>query len=201
MAEQTYTIEQDLKEAEAMTKGLEDYLHGDELYGRVGGGGLFGGGNMPSLTIGALLMRLRRLRLFRDQMAPAQQARLEAIEKQHHAIRQEWRVHYEQKLLREANSRLDAMRTFFQEIQESPASAAGNYKPEVQRRSIVQEILTEMDALDIQSADLDAKVRQIDSRLRAAAPEAASFLWAASLQPAYPQRDYWWLYTKPRERV
>lgn len=200
MAAQTYSVDQDLKEAEAMVKGLEAYLQGDELYGTIRGG-IFGSGNMPSLTIGALLLRLRRLRLFRDQMTPEQVARLQAVEAQHEAIRKEWRMHYEAKLLREANSRLDAMRPFFQEMQESPALAASSYKPEILRRTIVQEILTEMEALDIHSADLEAKARQIDSRLRSSAPEATSFLWADSLQPAYPQREYWWLYTKPRERA
>jgi hypothetical protein len=201
MAEQNYTIDQDLKEAEAMVKGLESYLQGDDLYGKVGGGGLFGGGNMPSLTVGALVMRLRRLHLFREQMSHAQRARLDAITTQHDSIRKEWRVHYEAKLLREANSRLDAMRGFFQEIQDSPSMAAGIYKPEIQRRTIVQEILTEMESLGIQSADLDGKVRQIDSRLRSAAPEQTAFLWADALQSAYPQREYWWLYTKPREHA
>lgn len=201
MAEQTYSIDQDLKEAEAMVKGLENYLQGDELYGKVGGGGFFGGGSMPSLTVGALVMRLRRLRLFREQMTPQEQARLETVERQHDAVRQEWRLHYEAKLLREANSRLDAMRTFFQEIQESPALASGIYKPEIQRRTIVQEILTEMEALGIASAELDTKAKQMDSRLRSAAPEQTPFLWSNDLQPAYPQREYWWLYTKPRERA
>jgi hypothetical protein len=201
MAEQTYSIDQDLKEAEAMVKGLENYLQGDELYGRVGGGGLFGGGNMPSLTVGALLMRLRRLGLFRNEMSPEQHARLDAIKNQFELIRKEWRAHYEAKLLREANSRLDAMRPYFQEIQDSPATAAGNYKPELLRRTVVQEILQEMESLGIHSADLDNKVRQMDSRLRSAAPQQSPFLWASSLQSAYPQREFWWLYSKPREKA
>jgi hypothetical protein len=146
-------------------------------------------------------MRLRRLHLFRDQMTPAQQARLDSIEAQHEAIRKEWRVHYEAKLLREANSRLDAIKPFFQEMFESPAQAASGYKPEILRRTIVQEILTEMETLGIQSADLDSKMRQIDSRLRGSAPQQTKFLWADALESAYPQREYWWLYTKPREKA
>ena len=200
MADQSYSIDQDLKEAEAMVKGLENYLQSDEVYGKVGGG-IFGGGNMPSLTAGALVMRVRRLSFFRDQMKPDQQKRLDTLQSQFEAVRKEWRMHYEAKLLREANSRLDATRGFFQEMQESAATGASGWRAEVLRRTIVQEIIKEMDALGIASADLDNKARQIDSRLRSAAPEQTKFLWADALEPVYPQREFWWLYTKPRERV
>jgi hypothetical protein len=54
-------LERDLNEARDMANGLADYVRGDQLYGSVGGG-LFGSGNKPALTVGALLLRLRRLR-------------------------------------------------------------------------------------------------------------------------------------------
>ena len=50
MAEQKFSIERDVKEAQAMAAALVPYVYEDELYGRIGM-------NMPSLTIGALLMR------------------------------------------------------------------------------------------------------------------------------------------------
>jgi hypothetical protein len=201
MSEANYSIDNDLKEAQAMAKGLPDYLQGSELYGRVGSGGFFGGGNMPSLTLGAFLMRLRRLNLFRDQMTPAQQSQVDTIEEQHEKVRKEWRVHYENWLLKEANSRLDAMNPYFQEIRDTPSMAAGAYKPEAQRRTIVQEILDAMDELNIRSADLDTKVRRIDSRLRGVGLQPSDFIWASELQPAYPQKVYWWLYSKPRQNL
>jgi hypothetical protein len=198
MSEANYSIDEDLKEAQAMAKGLESYLQGNELYGRVGGGGLFSSGSMPLLTIGALLMRLRRLRVLRDQMTPSQQSQLDDIETQHEAARKDWRVHYDNWLLKEANSRLDAMNGYFQEIRETPSMAAGAYKPEVLRRTIVQEILEAMEQWGIHSADLESKARKVDSRLRSVGLQQSDFIWASILQPAYPQKDYWWLYSKPR---
>lgn len=200
MSEQTYSIDDDLKEAQAMAKGLEQYLPGSELYGRVGGGGLFGGGSMPSLTVGALLMRLRRLRLFEQQMSADQRAKLADIETQHAAAHKEWRRHYEEKLLREANSRLDAMRNYFEEVRDAAAAAESNYRPEILRRTIVQEILIAMEELGIKSAELTTKARSTDSRLRSVGLEESGFLWADALQSAYPQQEYWWLYRKPRAR-
>jgi uncharacterized membrane-anchored protein YhcB (DUF1043 family) len=194
MSEANYSIDDDLKEAQAMAKGLESYLQGSELYGRVGG--MF---STSMLTIGTLLMRLRRLRLFRDQMAPMQQSQLDAVEAQHETIRKEWRTHYDAKLVKEANSRLDGISAYFQEINESQGSAAGSYKPEALRRTVVQEILDAMEEWRIHSADLDTKVRRVDSRLRGLGLQPSDFIWASALEPAYPQKVYWWLYSKPRK--
>lgn len=199
MSEPNYSIENDLKEAQAMVKGLESYLQGSELYGRVGGGGIFSGGNMPSLTIGALLMRLRRLNFFRDQMSPAQQSQLDSIEDQHEKTRKEWRAHYENWMLKEVNSRLDAMNPYFQEVRDTPTIASSAYKPEALRRTIVQEILSAMEEMSIRSADLEAKARRVDSRLRGLGLQPSEFIWASTLEPAYPQKVYWWLYNKPRQ--
>ena len=64
MGETNYDRSKDLNEARKMADSLEPYVLGDQVYGSVGGG-FFTGGNMPSLTIGALLMRVRRLREWR----------------------------------------------------------------------------------------------------------------------------------------
>jgi hypothetical protein len=191
-----YSVDQDLREAEAMTKGLENYLKGDTLYASTGGG-FFAFGNMPTLTVGALLMRLRRLGVLRMQLSTEQREHLAELNRQHEAIRSQWRAHYEKKMLWEANSRLDSMRHYFAEAV-SPDMAANSYSPEQLRRTIVQELLGAMDDLRIQSADLDTKVNQIDSRLNGIATERTGFLWDSQLEPAYPQKDYWWLYRKPR---
>src|SRR3990172_2368406 len=114
-----YSIDRDLKETEAMAGALASYVRSDELYGRVGSGGMFAGRDMPSLTVGALLMRLRRLNALRDEMTDSQVARLKKAESQHGAVSNEWRRHYQQKMLREANSRLDAMSAFFDECDKS----------------------------------------------------------------------------------
>lgn len=194
---QNYSFDQDLREAEAMVDALENYLKGDDLYTSIGGGFL-GFSNMPSLTVGALLMRLRRLNNLRMQLNTEQRERLHEINEKHEAIRDKWRAHYEKKLLWEANSRLDAMRHYFSEAAQSMDMAANAYKPEQLRRTIVQDILSALPDLNIHSADLDAKVREIDSRLSSLAGDRTGFLWDAQLEPAYPQKDYWWLYRKPR---
>ena len=193
-----YSFEQDLKEAEAMTGGLEDYLKADELYGSVGGG-FFNFQQMPSLTVGALLMRLRRLHALRDQLNAGQQQRLDTVTDQHNSIREAWRAHYEKKMLWEANSRLDAIRPYFREVSQNQDMALGAYGPEQHRRTIVEEIHIAMEALNILSEDIEKKMREIDGQLAAIATDASGFLWSTELEPVYPQKDFWWLYRKPRQ--
>lgn len=200
MADQTvYSIATDLKEAEAMAKNLVPYVHQDQLYGRVGGGGMFAGGAMPSLTIGALLMRLRRLRVFADRLDRAQLDRLEDLEERNTGVFKEWRAHYEAKLLKEAQSRLDAIKQFFDECDSDPRLCASVYRPEALRRTIVQEILIAMQEIGLSSDDVVRKARAVDARLRRYVTPA-DFLWAAELQPAYPEETFWWLYNRPPAR-
>jgi hypothetical protein len=196
---ENYTITQDLKEAQAMVERFGDYVQGSELYVQVGSGGFFGGWGMPSLTTGALLMRLRRLEALRMQMDTKQREQFQAIVSQHRAVKQEWRQHYERKLLREAHSRLDAMQHFFQEMRENPRDSSGNYKIEVSRRTIIQELLREIAEMNLQSEELDQKAKRTDAAFASTLPTDAGFQWAALLESVYPRQEFWWLYRKPRK--
>jgi hypothetical protein len=194
MSEPKLNLDRDLKEAGDMAAGLADYLRGDQVYGSIGG--MFGSGNQPALTVGALLLRLRRLHALQDKLTDAQRAQLAAVEAQHEAVRREWSVHYEEKLLREANSRLDAMRAYFEECSQSPRQCANSYLPEAARRTIVQELVIAMDALNVASEDLNRKARDTDGKLRRYV-QASDFVWAQELATVYPRADFWWLYMRP----
>lgn len=197
MAEQNFSIERDLREAKAMADALTPYVYNDEIYVSIGGG-LFGGGNMPSLTLGALLMRIRRLTALRDTMTAEQQTTLDAVIARNDAVHNEWRMHYDQKLVREAHSRLDAMRRFFEECRDSPRQCSAIYLPEVLRRTIVEECRAPIadNKSGTDDNDLDKKIRDVDGRLRALV-SPVDFIWDAQLQTVYPQADYWWLYARP----
>ncbi len=198
MPEQRYTVVQDVKEAQAMVECLSPYIYEDQLYRRIGGKGIFSRSNIPYMTLGAVLLRLRRLRALKAHLTDAQQNQLAQLENHHEEVRHEWRVHYERKLVKEALSRLDAMRMFFDECRESPRLCAGAYMPEALRRTIVQEIVLAMAELDIHSADLNAKIALIDGQLRSVV-QPVNFIWSEMLQPVYPQESFWWLYHRPSE--
>jgi hypothetical protein len=189
MAEQTYSIDQDLKEAQAMAKALIPYVYEKDLYGRVGG-------NMPALTIGAVLMRLRRLRTLQSNMNDKQRAQLQEIETRHEQARREWTNAYEGKIVKEALSRLDGMKAFFDECNSEPRSCASAYMPEALKRTIVEEIRMAMRELNIASAEVDSKVRSTDMRLRGFIQQSP-FVWASALESVYPSDRFWWLYNRP----
>lgn len=189
MAEHKYSIDRDLREAAAMADALVPYVYEDELYTKLGG-------HMPSLTLGALLLRLRRLGELSAQMTDAQRLRWQKIRDRHDAVRAEWTQHYLGKLAREAESRLKNLDAYFEEFEDSPRSAANAYLPEALRRTIIQEILAVLPADVLREAGLEARVRKADSRLRRYV-EPAPFLWAPALEPVYPPDPFWWLYHRP----
>lgn len=195
MPETRFDLERDLQEASEMADALEAYLLGDQVYGTVSGG-LFGSGKKPALTVGALLLRLRRLNALRDFLPPAQQQLLDKVEAKHAQTRREWQMHYDEKMIREAHSRLDAMRAFFEECAQNPRQCAGAYLPEALRRTITQEISQALQAEGALSAELTAKMRDTDSRLRRYV-RPSDFVWAAELAMVYPQDVFWWLYFRP----
>jgi hypothetical protein len=187
MTEQNYSIERDLKELQAMAAALVPYIYEDELYGRVGM-------NMPSLTVGAVLLRLHRLRALASQLSAAQRTALDQAAAQVDAVKKEWSSHFEKKLLREAEARLRDLMTYTREAKEAPRTAANAYLPEALRRTMVQDIL---DTLP-NDTEVVSRARQADSALKNYL-EAADFIWSAALQPVYPADKYWWLYKRPRK--
>jgi len=195
MSERKYAIENDLKEAERMVEGLETYVYQDQLYMPIGGGGIFS--TTPALTIGQVLLRLRRLRALAEHLSASQRATLEKLEAQNEKVWNEWRVHYEKKLLEEAQSRLKLMSSYLQECKEDPRACAANYPAEAHRRTVNQEIAQFMDDHGIHSADVDRGMARVDSQLRGyVRPEG--FLWSPILQPVYPKEPFWWLYSEPQ---
>ncbi len=196
MSETIYDLAQDLREAQAMANALVPYVHEDALYGKVGGGGLFSASVMPSLTIGALLMRVRRLRALDDQLSEPERGTLSAVEAQIENVRREWTLHFSEKLVKEANSRLRAIEQYFKECEDDPRLCAGAYLPEALRRTIVQEIAAALARYELPVTDLHRSMHQVDGKLRRYT-EPSAFIWAAALQPAYPNPPFWWLYAKP----
>lgn len=190
---QKYKFASDLKQAQMMAEQLEGYVRSKQLYGYAAG--LFS--NMPSLTIGALLLRLRRLDLLRDHLKDRQLKALDQSIDRYAQVRHEWMYHYSEKAQQEAQSRIDAMKGFFYECRDNIHNCIGIYKPEMMRRTIIQELLYEFDDLNLKpDTDLIDKIRQTDQNLRQIT-EPSDFQWAHILQAAYDRDSFWWLYASP----
>ena len=194
MPEATYSIDRDLTEAKAIADHLIPYVYEDQLYGSISG--MFASGSMPSLTIGGLLLRLHRLHALEDQLNADQKAKLAAIDAQNESARKEWSIHYNDKLVQEGNSRLKMIERYFSDCDDDPRTCANNYIPEANRRTIVEDIANALQSNGAPNGDLTSAMRRIDSKLRRYA-QPSDFVWAAALQAAYPNDEYWWLYARP----
>ena len=190
-----YSLGRDLDELERMVERLGEYLVGDAMYLPLGGG-FFRGSSTPQLTLGALLLRRRRLSCLRGKMKRADGLRLDAALAQHDDLQHEWPLHYEKKLRHEVPMRLKAMAGFFRECGENPRDCAGAYPIEALRRTIVQEILIALDAFRYDKRELTADVGPSDQALRRLL-HAGGFIWSPRLEPVYPNAAFWWLYGRP----
>ena len=190
-----YSLARDLDELERMVERLDDYLLGDALYLPIGGG-LLRGPSRPQMTIGALLLRRRRLTCLRAKLKRADGFRLDAALAQHNELQREWRLHYEKQLSREIQSRLKLMTPFFQECQEDPSNCASAYPVEALRRTIAQEILLALDEFGYATSVAIAAVFPVDQALRRIL-HAGDFIWAPQLEAVYPKAAFWWLFGEP----
>lgn len=190
-----YSLARDLDELEQMVERLGDYLLGDAMYLPVSGS-FFRASSSPQMTIGALLLRRRRLSQLRPKLKRADGFRLDAALANHGKLRREWTLRYERKLLREIPSRLKVMAGFFRECGENPRDCAGAYPIEALRRTVAQEILMSMDEFGYDKSGAVASLRPADQALRRIL-RAGEFIWAPQLAPVYPSADFWWLYATP----
>ncbi|MFZ4814340.1 MAG: hypothetical protein ACOYL5_07385 [Phototrophicaceae bacterium] len=190
-----YDIFNDLTDLEQMVRALPNYLRGNQLYGSIGGG-FFTGGNAPSLTVGAILLRMRRIEALTAHLSDRTRQSFATTKTEHQAIYTKQSTLYQQWMLREASSRLDAMTTFFEECRQSGENCPRIYPPEVLRRTIVQEICNALTEFGVQSAELTTKANGIDRRLRGMLRPTA-FVWDAQLEPVYPATSFWWMYMAP----
>lgn len=192
---QNYNIFDDLHELQQMTKSLRGYLRRNDLYGNIGGG-IFTGGGAPNFTIGTILLRIRRITLLDDMLDEKRQAQFEKAKAQHDDIRAENTQRYIERMAREANSRLDAMKTFFEECRDQPNSCSRIYNPEAFRRTVIAELMTALAEADYESAELSQKLRATDKRLRGYV-QPNDFIWDELLAPVYSEGEFWWLYHAP----
>lgn len=191
----TYHLDRDLEEARLMADALEEYVRGDVLYGSIGG--MYAGDpDLPSVTVGNLLTRLRRLKALESQMSAQQRALLTAAEAEHARVRDEWTVHYIGKAANEAGARLRSIEAFIADCDDAPEACASNYLPEAQRRTVVQEIVDGLQGQQLPDSGLDRTLKQVDGQLRRLS-EPSEFIWDSVLKPVYPQAKFWWLYQRP----
>jgi hypothetical protein len=190
-------IAADVAFCKAMAGEMEDYLSSNVLFWEPSRR-RFGGGELPKLTIGGLLLALRRLTTLRERLDPAQTRALAQAGEVLDRARSQRRVRYETKLERDLRSRLDAWAWYLDDMERSGEAATAYYPRQVENRTKIGLLLD--DARDSKMSVVASRQRQaaLDERLRQNF-ESGAFVWPDALQPGFPAERFWYLWGRPRK--
>jgi hypothetical protein len=191
-----YTPDSDLQFIEACAPELEAYLLASGIYwplaqpkGRV---------VLPRLTLGGLLLALRRLGAVELGLPGSQAVRLTRARTRIETERLRWSAAMATKIALEIHAYFSLWRAYLDDLSDSPEPNAELYATEVRQRTMLQLVATapEFDPLP---AEVNQALHGFDGRLRerfAAGP----FVWENQLAPAFPPPEYWFLYGRPTEK-
>jgi hypothetical protein len=189
-----YTPDSDIAFVAASGPELEAYLLSREVYwpltqprGQVA---------LPRLTLGGLLLALRRLSAVERDLTPDEGAILARARSRIEAERQRWASGAAAKVAAEAHARLNLWRAYLQDLADSPARQAELYAGEVRQRAMLQVLMTAAEGTGFPEA-ARGEIEALDALLRRSFG-AGSFVWAQRLAPAFPPREYWFLYGWPQ---
>jgi len=186
-----YSLAEDLHEATVMANGLTSYVRQDEVFRSTSGGAFYSDKDV-TLTLGAFMMRLHRLRALYDHMNAQQQTRFATVETAYNLVKSKWYAHYELKLRQEIDARIALMQSLLRECEAQDERCGENLASLQLSRTILEELLGEALNWTVQAVLAD-RVQQIDRQL-ASHFTPGEFGPATVLHEVYPQNRYWWLY-------
>lgn len=171
---------------EAALALLEEYLLSPEVYWSLRAAPPEGGSSYPSLTLGNVILALRRLR----GMLGNEEFATHALSDRIHTLRTKWQVAWEQKAVHEFQARLTLWRDFLEDFRRFPEENKDRYKYEVQRRVLLE--LLEEEAGTLPDTFLEL-LQGLDQVLRYHLVRG-SFIWEVKLESAFPDERFWYLY-------
>lgn len=185
-------LDNDLKIFTAMVEHLTPYIYEDNLFGQISN-------RLPKLTLGGLLMRRYRLQSLEDKLSSGQRQRFHSNNEAFARLRYEWLTHFHEKLLKEFESRVNAIQWYLDDCAKDRKSCDPNWPNEAEKRTIVHHVVEAAKEDNIMTEALNGKLTAIDARLRGLAV-GKKFLWDDDLRSIYPVETFWWLYGRPGER-
>jgi hypothetical protein len=157
------------KDRQYLTKGvtqLQDYLLSEQLYYPLSF-------NLPQLTLGGLLLSLRRL----GTQASGFEAQVEAI-------RLRWQTAWEAKSSREVKARSELWMNYLSEYRDDPRAGARLYPQNVRYRAM-------MSLLGKIEDDADVLLESVF--------QEGKFVWETEVAPNFPRETFWYLYGTLKE--
>ncbi|MBN1666845.1 MAG: hypothetical protein JW862_07140 [Anaerolineales bacterium] len=179
--------EEDLGYVQAALGQLRDYLLSEQLFGPLSISPP-SGGEYPYLTLGGLLLAMKRLEAWSTAQAHA--VALQKIENELETLQTRWRVAWGRKASWEFRSRLKQWETYLNEYRQQPEKQAPYYRSEVRWRVILE--LLRPSASELEPAYLEM-LGGLDLILKSYL-QGDRFTWQAGLRNAFPPQRFWFLY-------
>lgn len=163
---------------------LETYLLSNQLFWPVIVGPPAGQPSYPKLTVGNLLLAMKRLES--STSSPAQQAVVRKLFDQVHALSTHWQSAWQTKIKHGYTSRLHQWGSFLQELDNDPEKQAPYYQIEVRLRLLLDLLAEESDQELPETTTFDSILKQYF--------ENGDFIWRGDEAEAFPRGKYWYLY-------
>ena len=182
--------------AGAMASELEDYIARKELFRQLIVHTPWGD-ELPKMSLGGLVERIRYLERHRHELTSEEQARLEEIRRAYDDFVRLHRREVEERFRREFKSYLGSWKWYLDDLKESPRKAA-DYPSEVHNRVRLTTLQLEAARLGVDlGTDLLERLAQLDDWLRSHW-EPGPFNWPGHDPEDYDPETYWYLYGRPR---
>ncbi len=126
---------------EQMVQELPDYFARDQLFRQLVVHTPWGD-ELPKMTLGGLVERLRLLEAHADELSPEERQRVEAARRAYEEFVRAHRRQVEERLRREFKSYLDSWKWYLDEVRENPGKIA-DYRLEAHNRRRLDVLLDE----------------------------------------------------------
>ena len=181
-----YNLNRDVHTAQEMASRLDPFIYENETYG-------FMPDDLPKLTIGGLLMRLQRLSLLGNLLSEEQRETLITSQQQLVTIKQAWLTAYTNRVAHELALHINELNQFLGDCEQDQDACREMYPSVVEKRVMVQILVSEATELNAPLLDLENRLRDIDLRLQIYF-KPGRFVWDKRLLRAYPKDQYGFLY-------
>jgi hypothetical protein len=181
-------VDLDLNFIENTCHDLNDYVLSDLLYWPVDYEPINSGTTPSRTTIGLLRLVVEQVRL--RNLNEDQTERLEICQLTIDKVHRKWKVAWEKKVVGEFKSRVRTWHAYISEAESDRQLLHTNYRSQVQNRTILQLLLTD---LPVDETALVLALHKIDEWLKTNLSEGP-FIWDPELQSAFPEEKYWFLY-------
>ncbi len=181
---------------EQMVAELEDYFARDELFRQLVVHTPWGD-ELPKMTLGGLVERLRFLERHRDELTPEERDRLDRARDAYDTFVRRHFSQVAERLRREFKSYLGSWKWYLDELRENPRKAA-DYPAEVHNRVRLTTLLEEARRLGIElDPSLVAQLEDLDAFLRSRW-EKGPFVWHGHAAEDFDPDAHWYLFGRPR---